>query len=85
MPTVRRLWGSPWLLVVGWVALLIGVAKLVNDAFVDAACRDSPLLILCGGPPPDWFLVLGFAYALGLLYLTLRRWINRPTDEDPLD
>jgi hypothetical protein len=85
MPTRRRHLGTPWLLVVGWVVFVAGVAKVVGDAYALAACLDSDLMILCSGMPPDWFFVLGFTYALGLLYLTLRRWINGPTDEDQAD
>jgi hypothetical protein len=85
MPDLRRLWSSPWLLVVGWVVLLIGLAALLDTALVDGCGDDGMLYLTCSGPPPAWAIVLAFAYALGLLYLSLRRWINRPTDEDPLD
>jgi hypothetical protein len=85
MATLHRRWSSPWILVVGWVGLLVVVVMLVNDALGAFACRDSGLMLSCDGPPDTSVLVLASAYALGPLYLTLRRWINGPTDEDQAD
>jgi hypothetical protein len=89
MSALRRFWRSHYLIAVGFALLGAAVAYLVVDSIAAAQCYEyieaEGLMILCDGPPPTWTFVVTFGYALGLTYLTLRRWIDRPTDDDPAD
>jgi hypothetical protein len=87
MTAVRRFWRSPYVIAIGFAILAVAVGYLVTDSAGAEACRirSESVAILCDGPPPTWAFVVTFWYALGLSYITLRRWINRPTDDDPAD
>lgn len=87
MTALRGLWRSPYPIAFGFAVLAVAVGYLVIDSAGAEACRmrAESLAILCDGAPPTWAFVVVFWYALGMTYLTLRRWINGPTNDDPAD